>query len=32
MAEALQNIVNLVDPYLLQILVNIGIAIIMALG
>lgn len=32
MAEALQNIVNLVDPYLLQILVNIGIAIILALG
>lgn len=32
MAEALKNVVQLMDPYLLQILVNIGIAIILALG
>lgn len=32
MGEILQNIVSLVDPYLLQILVNIGIAIVLALG
>ena len=32
MAAFLQSIVNQADPYLLQILVNIGIAIILALG
>lgn len=32
MGDILQNIVSLVDPYLLQILVNIGIAIVLALG
>lgn len=32
MGESLQSIVNLVDPYTLQILVNIGIAIVLALG
>ncbi|AJE04642.1 branched-chain amino acid ABC transporter permease [Geobacter pickeringii] len=32
MGEALQHIVALVDPYILQIVVNIGIAIVLALG
>lgn len=32
MGESLQSILNLVDPYTLQILVNIGIAIVLALG
>ena len=32
MSEILHNLVDLVDPYTMQILVNIGIAIIMALG
>lgn len=32
MGDALQNLVQMMDPYLLQILVNIGIAIILALG
>ena len=32
MAEVLQSIANSMDPYMLQIFVNIGIAIILALG
>ncbi len=32
MAEVLQSISNSIDPYILQIFVNIGIAIILALG
>jgi len=32
MAEVLQSITNSMDPYMLQIFVNIGIAIILALG
>jgi branched-chain amino acid transport system permease protein len=32
MGDLLQQVVSLIDPYLLQILVNIGIAIILALG
>ncbi len=32
MAELLNNIVGLVDPYIMQVIVNIGIAVILALG
>ena len=32
MGEALQNIVAMVDPYTMQVIVNIGIAIVLALG
>lgn len=32
MAELLNNIVGLVDPYVMQVVVNIGIAVILALG
>lgn len=32
MGDFLQSVVNLIDPYLMQIIINIGLAIIMALG
>lgn len=32
MGDFLQNLINPIDPYILQILVNIGIAVILALG
>ena len=32
MGDFLQSLVNTIDPYLMQILVNVGIAVILALG